>query len=1010
MSRSNAIPVPVVFPIGGLHEGAPGSAQPEGTSPDLLNVRIYHEGDRAGGGRRPGLELAFQPPRIGDISLGRRVTGLSGFADSSGAPTLSGGGNLVQVTDDLSANFSAYPNGDALRYICVLQQSGGAIGRNQEIGTSNTPGSDRLGFGFNNTGPNYIAFVAAKATTNDIEVTFTAKPEALAAPVGDQGTWHRCGCMVAMDTNLRNGIACRLERSGANDAMKLQIVEITDSASVVLVAETTTDTLSTPGTAYADDLIISLSLVGSTISAEASWASQGLAFSITAEMSDFSTDYSANVRSGFGFINGGTSITGISEPIKFFRQAVFSEITVAAPTALFSMRRTDASPGSNFFVPNGVSAVYVDESTNTVTKVDGPDSSATQSGDFNEIPCIDDGGDQLATGGSSDDNDAFIAFTTANDANIRPGVVLDINPAGTDAIPAFCTRVSDDGSSFIQIDANDSPLLTADINSGFFTYIASTGVTIQYYANGNLVDSDPIYPNGSDTVICRMDDTIVWIDDGTSIILQINGMNWLTITPNATDAAAVGDTNRTGLSFGRDSTGDAEWAGGFWFRVDSPTTVDLGDVNSLVVAFTKDLAHFGNIETESFTTASGLGLQNALPQADSFAKKVYAVDGDRSVIVDPALSTVSTWTASSGTIPAGCRLVAVYRGRLVIARQAANASVWYMSRTLDPLDWDFNAEPLSTAPYAGTTGAIGRPEDAIVGLVAWLDDYLLFMCAGSIWMMEGDPGFQGKVQNLSREVGLMGPRAWTFDDKGRLFFLSNGGGLMMLDTVPSQPVPVGDNRVIRDLNRLDQSGVLIQLAFNKQRQEVMIFLTPTDGETIGRHYAYDIRTDAFLPDTYPLSVGPWSVLNVRGDKDYNRGVLLGSDDGFVYRFRESVYTDAGQLITCYFDSAPIQPFGNQYEANAFEINGELGEGSGRCTWEVYTADSKDEVRQLTSSPDETGEWGINIDGSTNAGFQEPQALSARGGAHKVRVRQADTFTSFRFENAVLHLEPMSRRR
>lgn len=48
------------FPFAGLHEGMAAERQPPTTSPQLSNVRPYDvEEERARGGQRPGLVLAY---------------------------------------------------------------------------------------------------------------------------------------------------------------------------------------------------------------------------------------------------------------------------------------------------------------------------------------------------------------------------------------------------------------------------------------------------------------------------------------------------------------------------------------------------------------------------------------------------------------------------------------------------------------------------------------------------------------------------------------------------------------------------------------------------------------------------------------------------------------------------------------------------------------------------------------------------------------------------------------
>ncbi|NIT61565.1 MAG: hypothetical protein GWN67_20495 [Phycisphaerae bacterium] len=48
----------LTFPTKGLNVGAPASKQPQGTSRDLSNVRLFYNG-KATGGQRPGLKKRF---------------------------------------------------------------------------------------------------------------------------------------------------------------------------------------------------------------------------------------------------------------------------------------------------------------------------------------------------------------------------------------------------------------------------------------------------------------------------------------------------------------------------------------------------------------------------------------------------------------------------------------------------------------------------------------------------------------------------------------------------------------------------------------------------------------------------------------------------------------------------------------------------------------------------------------------------------------------------------------
>lgn len=57
----------LLFPYRGLHLGFPTSKQPQGTSPDLNNVRLYDVLDnRIRGGQRPALNQKYTQ-RIGGV-------------------------------------------------------------------------------------------------------------------------------------------------------------------------------------------------------------------------------------------------------------------------------------------------------------------------------------------------------------------------------------------------------------------------------------------------------------------------------------------------------------------------------------------------------------------------------------------------------------------------------------------------------------------------------------------------------------------------------------------------------------------------------------------------------------------------------------------------------------------------------------------------------------------------------------------------------------------------------
>ena len=52
---------------------------------------------------------------------------------------------------------------------------------------------------------------------------------------------------------------------------------------------------------------------------------------------------------------------------------------------------------------------------------------------------------------------------------------------------------------------------------------------------------------------------------------------------------------------------------------------------------------------------------------------------------------------------------------------------------------------------------------------------MLFGCARSIYVLDNHPGFGGQIRKISDSTGVLGARAWCFDETGNLYFLGTGG-------------------------------------------------------------------------------------------------------------------------------------------------------------------------------------------------------------------------------------------
>lgn len=237
----------------------------------------------------------------------------------------------------------------------------------------------------------------------------------------------------------------------------------------------------------------------------------------------------------------------------------------------------------------------------------------------------------------------------------------------------------------------------------------------------------------------------------------------------------------------------------------------------------------------------------------------------------PAASTTTTGVvhsggyvvASAGSSAPGSSGNAdcIYRDRFV--RPVSQAI--YASRQGTYTDWAMSADISDLGrPFVMQLSEAGETGGAIVALIPHKDAYLLAATSSSLWVVQGDPAAEGRLQNISRDVGLVGARAWCRDHLDRYYFLSShglytvsasGDGLQALseDVIPSELTGVADADTVLEYDHSTR-GVRIYIPtaavswlFDTERQAFWPFkvgyagshvaLGPVrlnDGETYGR--------------------------------------------------------------------------------------------------------------------------------------------------------------------------------
>ena len=1045
-------PTNVQIPYKGVDEGSPDFAQAELTCPDSLNVVGFDLRDKTGLGKRSGLKKAFSTQvGIGTLTNGLRVNHLSGFPEPGSVPSAAGG-SAVSVADDYSGMSESYP-GPASSNIAF-----GTFGRTGHATTyqngiyEGSPYTDygghahpsapasRFAFNFSSVLAITDAFIGRVGFLlfplrwiggDTVSATFCGldNQQAVAgAPIRAQ--LQHVGLFMRSDGIFTRGVYAHLRWTSAT-TVQLQLGEWIGSSSSVGLAASSDLTLPNLGN-WIDDVIMTLVDNGTKVTATVTSAT--LSWNASIEYSSFSVAHdSEKARCGFGAFHappvGFVSTFNVTGSNKFRYVKNFSA-TAFKPAALsvqHSMLGTDSNGGSQFYVPSGLSSIYGQGSglSTNYSKIDGEANSAARSSTFADIVVIDQiNANLISSSNNTTTPKHHVVIPTSEPTsrltcNFRLLTLFNAN----ERFPGFCTRVSEDGKTAVVLKFSAFTATTSTEKTvkkfGVITGNGGWDINAYYFHNGTVIASESAftYVSGLNilAIFVNTEDTCTWLDTGTVVKLLVNGVVMFSYTLNTTNLTTMGATDfkRTGFS-GNTNSATTLYHGFTLGSAPDLSTVNVGDGSFTVAAFTRERVYVGNSVTGTMNPAVGQGLDKPLVSTAILFKKLYAVDGERSKVIDPATLTVSNWVATApATLPPGCRLACTYRGRIVLARDASSAQNWYMSRLGDALDWDFGASPESTTAVAGnSSGKFGQPADSITALIPYSDDLLIFGCSKSMWVMEGDPGAGGRVQNVSYKTGVIGPRSWCFDDQGHLYFMGSGG-LYRMPRGTRDAVPVSGRRLTRLLDRVDTSKTFVQMGFDSFKQWVIICLTSTDSSVVGVHVIYDTISDALWPTTFATyDHNPWSILEVVGVEDEQRRVLFGGSGGYIRRMDDASASDDGTVIDSYVRLAEMEVGSGTIESVVAEMQAEFSKDlPATLNWYLVSGRSANEIVNIPTADIFSGAAdSLTGQFSTSLGFQTPVRMRRRGGAHSLVLRNNTATEQWAVERIRLYPAVAGRRR
>ena len=440
-------------------------------------------------------------------------------------------------------------------------------------------------------------------------------------------------------------------------------------------------------------------------------------------------------------------------------------------------------------------------------------------------------------------------------------------------------------------------------------------------------------------------------------------------------------------------------------------------INGMLTHVALDSAHSDDSEITQATT----GAKMIVEYTDASKTHTWGVvttgifDTDNNVTGDgttfkPTVTDVSpsvwhAWTVyptigetTYGTMPVKAYLGCLYRGRNVLAGNPNYPHQWYMSKTGDPWNWVYaSTDPLTAA--AGNAADAGETGDIIRALIPYKDDYLIFGCASTIWVLTGDPAAGGEIDEVDLTVGMFGANSWCFDGDGNLYFWGTGGiykiplGFRSIENLTEISLP----DLISD-EGADPSSHRITMAYDRKRHGILICITKlSDGDN--SNYWYDLKLKGLFPESYPDECGPYSLFYyAANDTDYT-DLLIGCKDGYIRKFDDTAQDDnTGSGATNPISSYVVWPIqylteDNDKEGKLTSLTIELaGGGTGGAfgdtdgvSYDIYVADDVEtlieNIKDVADTPFTTG------------------VLSGTGRKARIRTRVRGAWLGIKFYNS-----------
>lgn len=367
-----------------------------------------------------------------------------------------------------------------------------------------------------------------------------------------------------------------------------------------------------------------------------------------------------------------------------------------------------------------------------------------------------------------------------------------------------------------------------------------------------------------------------------------------------------------------------------------------------------------------------------------------------------------------GEMPALATVVSRFRGRVVLSGNSTVPHSWDMTRQDNPFDLLFLEEDAASA-VLGQNAAIGQIGDVVVSLMPYNDDYLIYGCSNSVWILAGDPAGGGSLDPMNETTGIMGRDAWAKDGDGNTYIVGTDGiyrvakNLSSFENITMAKIPT----IIEDLG-LDADKQIVTIGYDGRQHGLVIGVT-TREDGSNENFWYDLRTNGFFPESYPEEFSLFSQFYYKADNPEYKRLVVGCNDGLIRTFDTAVKNDEGTAIDSYVVLGPkplsTDDFASTQIAELVMISGGGAAGGSELDtdglqMDLFVKDTSEEVTEAIKA-DVDPQYTYTQVGPGRAQTQRPRVTGLVAG---VKLLNGELDETWAIEKVTMKTKPFGRKK